>query len=115
MKKGDFAIIILVIVLFISWSLPVHKGSEAAIYVSGELYRRLPLDKNTTVVVKSRWGTNTVVIKDKKVRITNSDCPGKDCEQDSISPMSHSLICLPNRLAVIIENTKTKNETDVII
>ena len=90
-------------------------GDSAAIYVDGELYRKVSLSKDDEITVKSKYGENTVVIKDGKVSIKDSDCPGKDCENGKISETSRSLVCLPNRLTVIIESDKAKNETDVVL
>lgn len=115
MKKGDFLIIAVVLILFSSWLLVTEKGDSAAIYVDGELYRRVSLSENCEIEVKSQFGQNTVAVKNGKVKIINSDCPGKDCEVGEISETSRSLVCLPNRLTVIIEGNKAKNETDVIL
>lgn len=115
LKKGDFLIILVVLILAFLWLFTAKAGDSAAIYVDGELYERVSLSKDNKIEVKSKYGENTVVIKDGKVSITNSDCPGKDCEKGEISETSRSLVCLPNRLTVIIEGDKAKNETDVVL
>ena len=115
MKKGDFAVIILAMVLAVSYILIPQNGSVAVVYVNGEIYEKLPLDKDTQLVVESEFGTNTVVIENGAVRIINSDCPNKKCETQTVSKAVRSIVCLPNRLSVIIENGKNDNETDVII
>ena len=115
MKKGDFAVIALVAVLAITYILMPHKGSVAAVYVNGVLYEKLPLDKDTQFVIESEFGTNTLVIEKGTLRIINADCPNKQCETQSVSKAVRSIVCLPNRLSVIIENGKNDNETDVII
>ena len=115
MKKGDFFVIIIAVVLVIAWMLISHEGSVAAIYVDGELYKRIPLSEDSQVVVESEYGTNTVVVKDGKVNVINASCDGKDCESESISETAHSIVCLPNRLCIMIEESKTENETDVIV
>lgn len=115
MKKGDFLIILVVLILLSSYLFMSKTGDSAAIYVDGELYERVSLSKDTQINVKSKYGENTVVIKDGKVSIAYSDCPGKDCEKGEISATSRSLVCLPNRLTVIIEGNKAKDETDVVL
>lgn len=115
MKKGDFAVVILTVVLALFYILMPSKGSVAAVYVNGELYKKLPLSKDTQLVIESEFGTNTVVIEKNTVRIINADCPNKQCELQTVSKAVHSIVCLPNRLSVIIENGKNDNETDVII
>ncbi len=115
MKKGDFAVIALAVVLALTYILMPHRGSVAAVYVNGELYEKLSLDKDTQLVIESEFGTNTVVIENAALRIINSDCPNKQCETQSANRAVRSIVCLPNRLSVIIENGKNDNETDVII
>ncbi|MBQ6937917.1 MAG: NusG domain II-containing protein [Clostridia bacterium] len=115
MKKGDFAVIALVMVLALISVLMPNKGSVAAVYVNGELYEKLPLDKDTQLVIESEFGTNTLVIENGTLRIINADCPNKQCEMQTVSKAVRSIVCLPNRLSVIIENGKNDNETDVII
>ena len=115
MKKGDFLIIAVVLMLVFSWAFMSKTGDSAAIYVDGELYERVSLSKDAEINVKSKYGENTVVIKGGKASITRSDCPGKDCENGEISETSRSLVCLPNRLTVIIEREKEKEETDVVL
>ena len=115
MKKGDFFIVIVVAVLFLSWIFMPKGGNTAQIYVDGNLYREVPLTRNDTIVVESEFGKNTVVIENGSVRITDSDCPGKDCELGTIKDGSRSIVCLPNRLTVMIESVDKKDETDVVI
>lgn len=115
MKKGDFFVVALAVVLMLSWLLIAHKGGVAAIYVDGELYRRAPLNKNARIVVETEYGTNTVVIKNGVVTVTDSDCHNHLCEKEHISETAHSIVCLPNRMSVIIEDSKSEDETDVIL
>ena len=115
MKKGDFLIIAVVLILLSMWLFMPETGDSAAIYVDGELYRRVSLSEDCEIKVKSKFGENTVAVKDGKVKITHSDCPGKDCEVGEISETARSLVCLPNRLTVIIEGGDAKNETDVVL
>lgn len=115
MKKGDFLVVALAVVLMLFWVLMSHRGGVAAIYVDGELYKSVPLSENAHIVVESEFGTNTVVIKNSVVTITDSDCENKLCEAEHISETAHSIVCLPNRLSVIIEDSKSNDETDVIL
>ncbi len=116
MKKGDFLIIAAVIILLlVSVFSFTKKGETVSIYINGELYKEVKLSENTQIKVESSYGTNTVVIKDGAVNIKDSDCPGKDCEKGSIKNSSSSLVCLPNRLTVIIDGEKTNDGTDVVL
>lgn len=115
MKKGDIFVALIALVLVFVWLFVPQEGSTAVIYVDGEIYKKMPLDVNASVVVESEYGRNTVVIKDGRVSIADADCPGKDCEKEKISETARSIVCLPNRLCVTIENSKTDDETDVIV
>lgn len=115
MKKGDFLVVALALILMVSWLMISHKGGVAAIYVDGELYKKVPLNENATVVVESDHGKNTVVIKNSVVTVTDSSCDNKLCEAEHISETAHSIVCLPNRFSVIIEDSNEKDETDVIL
>ena len=115
MKKGDFVIIAVVVSLLVSVVAFRKKGDTAVIYIDGDIYKKVSLSENTELEIESEFGHNTVVIKDGAVSIKNSDCRGKDCEHGSIKDGSRSLVCLPNRLTVMIESDDKKDETDVVI
>ena len=115
MKKCDFLVIAACIVLALVWFFVSQEGTVAAIYVNGELYERLSLNKDARLTIKSEFGENTVVISDGEVFVIDSDCENKDCEREKISAASRSLVCLPNRLSVIVEGKKEGKEADVIV
>lgn len=115
MRKADFIGVIFAACLLLISPFFFRGGSTVSIYVDGRLYAQRALSENTTVAVSGKYGKNTVCIKDKSVYITKSDCPGKQCMHGKISACGQSLVCLPHRLSVVIENTHQKNETDVIL
>ena len=114
MKKGDVFLIFLVAVVAAVFLWGARDGSVAAIYIDGEIYKKVPLYKDDVIVIESQYGKNTVLIKNGKVSVTDSDCRGGDCMNEGISKTSRAIVCLPNRLSIIIEE-KTENETDVIL
>ena len=115
MKKGDLIIVAVVISLIVSMFVFRKKGDTVSIYIDGEIYKKVSLSEDSEIKIKSDYGNNTVVIKDGEVSIKNSDCKGKDCETGSIRDASRSIVCLPNRLTVMIESDDKKDETDVVI
>lgn len=115
MKKGDICLIVIAVIFLALWFIPPEKGGEAAIYVDGELYKSISLDENTEVTVNSKFGKNTVAIKDGEVYITHADCPDRLCEKEKLSSSGGSIVCLPNRLSVVIEGKKTDEKIDVVI
>ena len=115
MKKGDIAVMVAILLLAAIWIFASQEGSMASIYVNGKLYKKLPLKEDAAITVKSEFGENTVVIEDGEVFVANSNCENKHCERQKISAASRSLVCLPNRLSVIVEGKKADKEADVII
>lgn len=115
MKKGDIALIIIAFVLIALWLLPTQSGECVNIYVDGGIYKSLPLEKDSEIAVQSDFGTNKVVIKDKKVFVTDATCPDHLCEKHVIEKSGRSIVCLPNRMSVVIEGEKNDGKIDVII
>ncbi len=115
MKKGDIFLIIIAVAFLFLWFIPKEQGGEAAIYVDGKIYKRIPLDKDAEILVSSEFGENTVSVKNGVVTINHTDCPDKLCEKEKIDSSGGSIVCLPNRLSIIIENTKSENKTDVLL
>ena len=66
-------------------------------------------------IVLTNVYTNRIEIKDGKVFITESDCPGEDCVHSGwISEGGRSIVCLPNRVEIRIEG-ETESEVDFIV
>ena len=110
-QKGDVAAIagiallaVLVFVLF----LP--KGNSPAacaeIYQNGKLVKTVPLAEDQEFTVTGAY-TNTVTVRDGKIAVTQSDCPGEDCVRCGwISGTGRSIVCLPNGLELrVVGNT----------
>ena len=69
---------------------------------------------DTEVLIQNDY-TNKLIVKDKKVAIEESDCPGMDCVHSGvISGKGRSLVCLPNRVEVRIEG-EIDSEVDFIV
>ena len=115
MKKGDIALIVAFLILLALWLFPAKSGDCVNIYVDGEIYKSLPLEKDSEIIVKSEFGTNTVVIRGKKVFVADATCPDKLCEKHTIEKAGRSIVCLPNRMSRVIEGEKYDEKIDVII
>lgn len=104
-QKGDclaiLATLLLAAVVF-SLFLP-GKSEEAAvaeIYLDGRLIRQVPLNTEAEFALSGDY-TNTVTVRDGKIGITASDCPGGDCVHSGfIGTSGRSVVCLPNRLEI---------------
>ena len=118
--KGDAVVIFFVIMLAILIGvgffvkMGTGQGNVVVIYQNGEKIQELSLDKDTEVLIENNY-TNKLIVKDKKVAIVESDCPGMDCvHSGSISGKGRSLVCLPNRVEIRIEG-EVDSEVDFIV
>ena len=116
--KGDFLAIgivavIAVLVSVIFWtSVGDKEGTMVSIYQDGALVKELSLDSDTEVVIEGEY-ENVVTVKDGKVAITKSDCPGTDCVHSGwIHESGRSIVCLPNRVELRVEGT---SEVDFVV
>ena len=98
--------IILVCTLAVT-GLYAYDGAEyAVIYVNGNEYGRYSLGNpdRQTIDVYTEYGYNIVIVEDKKVWVSESDCKDKiEINAGKISRSGQSLVCLPNRLVVTVE------------
>ena len=76
-------------------------GSCAVVMVRNNETARYSL--STDGIYTINGGTNTIEIKDGKVRMTEAECPNHLCvRQGWISFSGQSIVCLPNELSVTI-------------
>lgn len=93
-------------VVFVKEILP--KGRTVQIEADSLPVYRLPIDEEKTVSVKGPHGNTIVEIKNHKVRIIESPCPNKLCIQQGWIE-SGAVVCLPNRVVVIIGDIDSKD------
>ncbi len=113
MKKNDVILIGVILILAlaafggISWySEKNTKEAEAVVYVDGEEQERYPLNQDTSVRVSLEDGNyNLLEIKDGQADITEASCPDKVCvDHRPVKSQGESLVCLPHKVVVEIEN-----------
>lgn len=99
MKKGDFLVIALILVISLCALLPfvVKKGDSVRVIQSGTVIYEGSLAQDTQI----RLEGNTVTVKDGKAWVSEADCPDGLCKRGECTP-THPLICLPNELVVSI-------------
>lgn len=110
LKKRDFLLIggLLALALLL-WICVRQVGNRAGAYVTvtvdGELYGTYSLDVEQEVPIR-RDGvtTNVLVIAEGQADMIQADCPDKLCvHQRAISKSKESIICLPNKVVVTVE------------
>ena len=95
------AILAVGVVLLIITGNHGKAGSYAVVMVRNNETARYSL--STDGIYTINGGTNTIEIKDGKVRMTEADCPNHLCvRQGWISFSGQSIVCLPNELSVTI-------------
>ena len=99
-QKGDLlavaAALLLAVAVFFLF-LPRESGAPVAeVYLDGELIRQLPLDTPVEFEVTGAY-RNTITVRDGKIGVSASDCPGGGCV-----PSGRSIVCLPNRMEIRI-------------
>lgn len=88
--------------------------SEGAVYVeievAGKPYARYEMKQFAQpreVKIQTQYGTNTVLISDKEVRMVQADCPDKlDVKQGAVRKAGEAIVCLPHQLVVKISGER---------
>lgn len=112
-SKGDWSAIAAVLLLaaatLIAYLPNESTGQTALVQVrlEGSLIHELTVDEDREFIVSGKY-ENTIRIRNGKVSIVESDCPGTDCvHSGSISSPGRSIVCLPNRVEVRIVGAKS--------
>ena len=92
-------------------------GGTVVITVAGEEYGRFPLDEDAEIPIKNQADsvTNTLTIENGAAKMTAADCPDKLClHQKKIDASNETIVCLPNKIVVSVEN-KEAAELDAVV
>ena len=110
-----FVVMLAILIGVLFWiKTGTEEGNLVVVYREGEKIQELSLEQNTEIIIENSY-TNKLVVKDKKVAIIESDCPGMDCVHSGwISGKGRSLVCLPNRVEIRIEG-EVDSEVDFIV
>ena len=106
MKKFDavifLSVLILAVVIFVGF-LNTDTATTVTVTHNGRVIDTLRLDVDVKKTYTFESGSNTVVIKDGRVSITDADCSGDCIACGKISKSGSSIVCLPHRLVIKIE------------
>lgn len=105
-QKWDIAVVagvVLLAVLVFCLFLPQQeRPAYAEIYQNGQLVKRVSLSEDQQFTVTGEY-TNTITVKDGRIAVTASDCPGEDCVSCGyLENAGRSIVCLPNGLEIRI-------------
>lgn len=128
MKKGDYVVFALIILLssgiFLMSRNTVVEAAEKQVVISvdGKVEGRYTLseNENKSYTIDNKFGKNTFTITNDGVHMTESSCKDKICmHMGHITEIGDSIICLPNRLIISLEsadkNNQQENEVDVVL
>lgn len=112
MNKYDIFLIIIIILLGITLSLlkKDNNGSMAYVYYDGNKVLDIDLtDYNyRTYEVEGLLGIITIETVDGKVKVVEENSPKHLCSiQGYISSSNESIICLPNKVVIEIEDSES--------
>ena len=112
-RKADIVLFIVLIALGLAVTAAlamqhVDAGSDAVVVIKsgGSEYGSYPLSDDQSIeVVAADHGKNIVTISGGSVTVSEASCKNQVCvRHGAISKPGESIICLPNRLVVIIES-----------
>lgn len=112
-KKNDKILIIAVLVLALIGGIVLLFTQKSAtadgivvVTIAGEEYGQFPLDENIVEKIELPDGSyNILAIKDGKADITEASCPDGICVRHrKISKTNQTIVCLPNKVIITIEN-----------
>ena len=82
-----------------------EQGNQVQIMVDGEVFGTYSQTDEQEIKIPNASGitTNILSIKDGKAKMIDADCPDKLCEyQNAISQSGETIVCLPNKVIVIV-------------
>ena len=109
MKKKDLILaggILLIagIWMLIRFFMLNSESGSVLITVDGKEYGRYALSSEQEIQINE---TNVLEIRDGKAKMKSADCPDQICvHQRAISKNGESIICLPNKVVVSIEDAE---------
>ncbi len=110
------AIIIAAILIILSRG--ARCGGEAVIYLNGEEYARMPLDRADTLKIEQDGEKINLIESDGRgnVRMHSSTCKNQLCVEqgwlgaDAQSDNGRWIVCLPNGVSITVSGDENENE-----
>ncbi len=113
MKKNDFILIAVILIIAITALLGQRfllggnpDSPMVVVTIDGVEYGRYPLDEDREERISLEDGSyNVLSISDGEVQMKEASCPDQICVMHRpIHSSNDPIVCLPNRVIVIIEN-----------
>ena len=113
MNKKDIILILILLLIagILFLFIKQEKGNIANVYYDGELVLKIDLSKNKEYDVKGYNGNIHIKVKNNYLSVTDEISPRHLCQNTKIHNIGESIICLPNKVVIKIEN----NELDEVV
>jgi hypothetical protein len=110
-KRNDRILIVLIVsIVFFSWiflresQVPTAESGLAVVTVDGKIYGRYPLKSDIKETIHVGDNYNVMEIQNGVINIKKATCPDQVCvKHRSISRNNESVVCLPNRFMITIQ------------
>ena len=105
MKRNDIILILLLIILSL---IPLEFNTignkkMASIKIDGIITQQIDLNKDSTFIIETINGKNTVKVENKNISIIEADCPDKVCvKTGEIKNINEVIACVPHGLLIQI-------------
>lgn len=87
--------------------------SQVVVTVDGEIYGRYSLSEDQVIEIEKADFYNRIRIEDGEAYMEEANCPDGYCEeQGKISDRTQTIVCLPHKLVVEIEDVKTADQSE---
>ena len=117
-RRGDWLaigfVLLLAAVLTVCFALHAAAAENITVEIrlDGTLVYSQPLEQDGVYTVEGEY-TNTVTVRDGRVAVTASDCPGSDCVHSGwAKDAGRAIICLPNRMEIRLTGS---SDVDAIV
>lgn len=123
MKRGDYWLLALLIVIVAAFLLPRFIGGEwdanayqgktfVKITVDGELFQTVELTTDAQdIEIRTERGYNLLRIYDQGIEVIDADCRDGICKSYGfIQRVGQTIVCLPNRVFIEIIGDSSKGD-----
>ena len=118
MKKGDFVLICLMLVMAgalfcMNFFGNQGEGGTLTVTIDGEVYGIYDMSVDQKIVMKESVGNNVFEIKDGIVTMIEADCPDQYCvKHTAIHREGETIVCLPHKVVLEITESDVQREVD---
>lgn len=106
-----FVAVLLVCTAFIC--LAPKGGQTALIYLDGELLQSVDLSAVEAAYLVQVGEGNVLLVEPGRISMHSANCPDQLCVKQGAASEVQPVVCLPNRVMVIIEGLR-KNDLDAV-